>query len=764
MRTTRTRRALVERLEDRRMLATFYVSNLGNDTLDGSIGAPWATLQRAAEVVNPGDTVIVRAGTYAGFDLDRDGTAVGRIIFSAEPGVLIDARNARTPDGINLEGADFVTIEGFTVRGIERAGIRSVVNQGAIIRNNVCDQNGRWGIFTGFSENVLIENNQCSRSATEHGIYVSNSADNPTIRGNIVSENFAAGIHMNGDIFAGDGDGIISGAVVENNVVFDNGAGGGSGINCDGVQNSVFRNNLLYDNHASGIALYRIDGGGGSTGNVVINNTVVQAADARWAVNLADGSTGNVILNNILFNAQPIRGSVSVDLASIAGLMSDFNVVVDRFSTDGGDTRTSLDAWRNATNQDRNSIVATPAQLFVDPQTNNYQLRANSPALDHGTDFLAPNRDLVGQLRPVGPRMDIGAYERPSVALVSEANDLIYVRASGDRTQLEFFNTETPLGAPLATWPMSSTTPFVLDALGGNDRLIVDLPAGSAGPPGGIVYRGGRGSNELEVRSGQVRIDSDASGGALDTVVQGGAELITGRLMQNDVTLEINGKLTLLPGGEASVVTGLELRAGASFDLADNALVIDYTGVTPAAMVRVWLTSGRGGAGLGATWDGVGIRSSAAAQANAAEPESRSIGYAENGALPLGAYTTFHGVTVDQSTLLIAYARTGDANLDGFVDDDDVTVLSASYAPNQPGAVWANGDFDYTSRVGDDDVTLLGAFYSPGASAATSSGPPADRSQLIDFLATVIVQQQSDSPQDLGWKPWLGRPLYNSSS
>jgi hypothetical protein len=121
-------------------------------------------------------------------------------------------------------------------------------------------------------------------------------------------------------------------------------------------------------------------------------------------------------------------------------------------------------------------------------------------------------------------------------------------------------------------------------------------------------------------------------------------------------------------------------------------------------------------------------------------------------------------VTVDQSTLLIAYARTGDANLDGFVDDDDVTVLSASYAPNQPGAVWANGDFDYTSRVGDDDVTLLGAFYSPGASAATSSGPPADRSQLIDFLATVIVQQQSDSPQDLGWKPWLGRPLYNSSS
>mgnify|MGYP003418172734 CR=1 FL=1 len=43
------------------------------------------------------------------------------------------------------------------------------------------------------------------------------------------------------------------------------GAGGGSGINGDGLINSVIRNNLLYDNHASGISLYRIDGATGAT-------------------------------------------------------------------------------------------------------------------------------------------------------------------------------------------------------------------------------------------------------------------------------------------------------------------------------------------------------------------------------------------------------------------------------------------------------------------------------------------------------------------
>jgi hypothetical protein len=40
--------------------------------------------------------------------------------------------------------------------------------------------------------------------------------------------------------------------------------------------------------------------------------------------------------------------------------------------------------------------------------------------------------------------------------------------------------------------------------------------------------------------------------------------------------------------------------------------------------------------GLGKTWNGNGITSSAAAPANAADSESHSIGYAENSQLPLG--------------------------------------------------------------------------------------------------------------------------------
>src|SRR5262245_64545397 len=86
----------VELLEPRLALATLYVATTGSDAADGSAAHPWQTLQHAADVVNPGDTVVVHAGNYQGFYLDRDGTAAARITFKADPGVTINQRNATT--------------------------------------------------------------------------------------------------------------------------------------------------------------------------------------------------------------------------------------------------------------------------------------------------------------------------------------------------------------------------------------------------------------------------------------------------------------------------------------------------------------------------------------------------------------------------------------------------------------------------------------------------------------------------------------------
>ena len=322
----------------------------------------------------------------------------------------------RTQDGINLEGASYVVIEGFTVVGMPRTGIRSVTNHHVTIRGNVGDMNGRWGILTGFSDDLLIEDNEMSRSVAEHGIYVSNSGDRPMIRRNHVWGNSGNGIHMNGDLSQG-GDGVISGAVVEGNVIHGNGRTGGSGINGDGVQSSRIGNNLLYDNHASGISLYQIDGGQPSRNNFVAHNTIVQAADGRWAINIQDGATGNRVVNNILLTLHAFRGAIDISTDSLSGFVSDSNAVIGRFTTNGGNSVLTLAAWRQATGQDLHSFTTTPAALFVDTAAGDYHLRADAPARDTAmtpTDVLT---DFEGLARPSGPASDIGADEYHVVTL-----------------------------------------------------------------------------------------------------------------------------------------------------------------------------------------------------------------------------------------------------------------------------------------------------------------------------------------------------------
>jgi parallel beta-helix repeat protein len=211
--------------------AQYYVATNGSDNNPGTAVLPWRTLQFAADEVAAGDLVTVRPGNYAGFELTTDGDADNRIEFFAEPGVHITSGVPGRGDGINLEGASFITIDGFNIANMPHAGVRSVGFEDdfatdVIVRNVTASNNDMWGIFTGHVNNLLIERNFTSGSQqVEHGIYVSNSGDNPTIRNNTIWGNNGSGIHMNGDESAG-GDGIISGAHVYGNVIYDNGLTG----------------------------------------------------------------------------------------------------------------------------------------------------------------------------------------------------------------------------------------------------------------------------------------------------------------------------------------------------------------------------------------------------------------------------------------------------------------------------------------------------------------------------------------------------------
>jgi parallel beta-helix repeat protein len=446
----------------------YYVATSGNDNNAGDQNHPWRTLQHAVDTIVAGDTILVESGTYVGCRIGKSGQPASVCTLKADTGasVLINAPGSANRHTSNIEIENFNgtlsywVIDGFEVSGAPRYGIDLRDTDHMTVQNCYVHNSTVTGIFLAFCYHPLIQNNQ-SASNGEHGIYQSNSGDFPIIRGNTLHHNFSAGIHMNGDRNFTPGDGIISFALVEKNVIYENGAppGGGSGINCDGVSDSVIINNLLYNNHASGISLYAIDGAEGSSRNKVYNNTIVMAADGRWCINIPAATegqpdpVGNKIRNNILYTPHTFRGSISTYSNSVSGFESDYNTVVNRFSTDEGDTNMTLTAWQ-AFGFDLHSAISTPAALFVNPAVFDFHLKAGSPAIDAGTSLAEVTQDLDGIPRPQGSAYDTGCFERSQCTLSFSPASAAFTRGGGNASV-------TVMAPGGCSWTAVSTAAFI---------------------------------------------------------------------------------------------------------------------------------------------------------------------------------------------------------------------------------------------------------------------------------------------------------------
>lgn len=406
--------------------STYYVSNTGNNANNGLTPATaWATLQHAADEVIAGDSVRVANGTYAGFDLRTTGTSANPIVFIATSNnAVINSQNPVTADNINVENADYIEINGFRVLNSPRNGIRLVFADNCIVRNTFCDNNFERGIFTGFTDDILIEYNECSNSIDEHGIYVSNSSDRSVIRYNECHHNNRGGIQINADGSQG-GDGISTDPEIYGNVLYENGTVGGAAINLDGVQGAFIYNNLLYENHASGIALFQEDGSAPSINATIVHNTIVQASDGRWCILIVSGATGAQIYNNILINQHPWRGSITLEPDCEAGFSSDYNIVVNSLSNQGDGVSMTLAQWQ-AEGYDLNSSLTPPLNdVFEDPGSADYHLLATSSLIDNGNGAFAfgVNEDIEGNLRPQFFEHDPGAYESPETLDVHDEEE-----------------------------------------------------------------------------------------------------------------------------------------------------------------------------------------------------------------------------------------------------------------------------------------------------------------------------------------------------
>ncbi|WP_161792615.1 choice-of-anchor Q domain-containing protein [Psychroserpens damuponensis] len=403
----------------------YYVSNSGNNANNGlTLATAFLTLQHASNLVSAGDTVYVVDGTYAGFDVrDVNGTSTNPITFIAiGDNAIINQRGPIRNDCINIENSDYIIIDGFKVNDApgNGNGIRVVLSDFCIIRNNFCNNNAERGIFTGFTDDIIIEHNICANSIDEHGIYVSNSSDRPIIRYNECYGNNNIGIHMNADRFSG-GDGIISDAQIYGNIIHDNNLA--AGINMDGLENPEVYNNLIYNNHsAQGIALFQIDGAIVTNGAKIYNNTIIVPSDGRWGILLQDGANVNTeIYNNIIINEHAWRGCISAE--STTQLTSNYNILNNKMSYSGDGSVTSLSDWQTQGLDANSQIANSLSQIFEDNNTNNFHLAENSQAIDAGTNAVntVVIDDLENEPRPNGSGFDIGSYEyNASLSIITE--------------------------------------------------------------------------------------------------------------------------------------------------------------------------------------------------------------------------------------------------------------------------------------------------------------------------------------------------------
>ncbi len=222
--------AVVGLLPNLVMARSYYVSASGNDSWPGTIEQPFASLSFPAGRLEPGATVIVMEGTYAGpVKIEATGTAAEPIVFSVAQNatVIIDgSKTAPLTDLVVISGKHLV-FEGFEVRNSQGSGITLWGTQHVTVRQNTVYGSLKSGIWVGYetrgvSQDNVVEDNVVYGNVLENqlrdmerlwasGIEIS-ASDTSIVRRNRTYKNYGEGISVMSSI-----DGLV-----EDNLFYDN--------------------------------------------------------------------------------------------------------------------------------------------------------------------------------------------------------------------------------------------------------------------------------------------------------------------------------------------------------------------------------------------------------------------------------------------------------------------------------------------------------------------------------------------------------------
>ena len=381
-------------------MSTYYVSSgSGLDSNNGtSASTPFATLQQAADMTQPGDKVEVMAGTYSAdaatgyvLAISRSGTADAAITYEGYNGArpIISLPNGGV-SAVQINGS-YINFSGFELVGNAQSVSLSQAQALAAQPGSGSDRTiNNTGITVSWNGNPTIVNhvsivNNVIHDFGANGIGAEES-DYITVQGNTVYDNGKYGTYGTSGVSlfgSHDSDGVTTGyknSVIDN-TIYDNqqlvgsysigtsaitdGEGvlidSNSNFQTDGIQykgSTLVGNNVVHDNSAVGLGAY-------ASSNVDFIGNTAYGNDPSGTFGGQIGSSklnGGLVENNTVV-AGPGGTGIDID-SSDTGVTEDNNVI------SGGDASATVTANAGSGSTDGTALGSSPigpATLASDP-------------------------------------------------------------------------------------------------------------------------------------------------------------------------------------------------------------------------------------------------------------------------------------------------------------------------------------------------------------------------------------------------------------
>ena len=371
-----------------------HVTPNGSPSSDCSPGAP-CTIQRAANIVNPGDVVLVADGTYStgptGYILTstRGGTPTNKVTFKAvnKWGARLSGRPDTSLRCIRVE-ANYVRVENFDISEFRYAGVYNVSgNFFELVGNHIHD----------------IARTLCSSDNIGRNGYYSQGTTDILIEGNLLHDIGRLSVGENGCGTSLDGN--------------------DHGLYMSGSRISV-RNNIFYNIRAGwAIQLYPSS----STDVSIYGNTFCgyfQAGTKVGQITIGPPGSNVRIANNIF--SQPRKYLIHMGNSTTTGEF--FNNLTDvAISGVFSISQAGVVTGGNIVNVSPGFAGVTVSGGLVSG-TPDFHLLSGSPAIDAGLPLAEVTRDYDGNPRPQGAGYDLGCYEYmglgPDVVRPAQVTDL----------------------------------------------------------------------------------------------------------------------------------------------------------------------------------------------------------------------------------------------------------------------------------------------------------------------------------------------------